>query len=86
MYIKASILDAMIIAGVIYLQSSGIANLPVVPIFSMLGAIALTIIEIKSICEKSEEKGDLSQATKTIRELLESPSLKTFLSQLEKKE
>lgn len=81
-----TILDAMIIAGVIYLQSSGIANLPVVPIFSMLGAIALTIIEIKSICEKSEEKGDLSQTTKTIRELLESPSLKTFLSQLEKKE
>lgn len=81
-----TILDAMIIAGVIYLQSSGIAALPVVPIFSMLGAIALTIIEIKSIFEKSEEKGDLSQATKTIRELLESPSLKTFLSQLEKKE
>ncbi len=78
-----TILDAMIIAGVIYLQSSGIAVLPVVPIFSMLGAIALTIIEIKSICEKSEEKGDLSQATKTIKELLESPSLKTIIKQLQ---
>lgn len=81
-----TILDGMIIAGIIYLRASDIASLPVIPIFSMLGAIALTLIEIKSICEKSEEKGDLSQAAKTIKELLESPTLKTLLSQLEKKE
>lgn len=81
-----TILDGMIIAGIIYLRTSDIASLPVIPIFSMLGAIALTLIEIKSICEKSEEKGDLSQAAKTIKELLESPTLKTLLSQLEKKE
>ncbi len=78
-----TILDGMIIAGVIYLRSTGIASLPIVPIFSLLGAIALTIIEIKSICEKAEEKGDPSQATKTIRELLESPSLKTIIKQLQ---
>lgn len=81
-----TILDGMIIAGVIYMQIANIASLPIIPIFSLLGAIALTSIEIKSICEKSEEKGDLSQAANTIKELLESPSLKTFLSQLEKKE
>ena len=81
-----TILDGMIIAGIIYLRATGIASLPIVPGFSLLGAIALTIIEIKSICEKSEEKGALSQATKTIKELLESPSLKNILSQFEKEE
>lgn len=78
-----TILDGMIIAGIIYLSATGIASLPIVPGFSLLGAIALTIIEIKSIYEKSEEKGDLSQATKTIKELLESPSLKTIIKQLQ---
>ena len=78
-----TILDGMIIAGIIYMQATGIASLPIIPIFSLLGAIALTTIEIKSICEKSEEKGDLSQAAKTIKELLESPNIKTILKQLQ---
>ena len=79
-----TILDGMIIAGVIYMQISNIASLPIIPIFSLLGAIALTSIEIKSICEKSEEKGDLSQAANTIKELLESPSFKTILKQFQR--
>lgn len=80
-----TILDGMIIAGIIYLQATNIASVPIIPIFSLLGAIALTIIEIKSICEKAEEKGDLSQAAKTIKELLESPSIKTIFKQLQEK-
>lgn len=79
-----TILDGMIIAGVIYMQIANIASLPIIPIFSLLGAIALTSIEIKSICEKSEEKGDLSQAANTIKELLESPSFKTILKQFQR--
>jgi hypothetical protein len=79
-----TILDGMIIAGVIYMQIANIAYLPIIPIFSLLGAIALTSIEIKSICEKSEEKGDLSQAAKNIKELLESPSFKTILKQFQR--
>ena len=78
-----TILDGMIIAGIIYMQANGIASWPIIPLFSLLGAIALTSIEIKSICEKSEEKGDLSQAAKTIKELLESPNIKTILKQLQ---
>ena len=77
-----TILDGMIIAGVIYLRSTGVATFPVIPMFSMLGAIALTIIEIKSICEKSNEKGDLTQAAATIKELLESPHIKTIIKNL----
>ena len=79
-----TILDGMIIACVIYMQIANIASLPIIPIFSLLGAIALTSIEIKSICEKSEEKGDLSQAANTIKELLESPSFKTILKQFQR--
>lgn len=73
----------MIIAGIIYMQANGIASWPIIPLFSLLGSIALTSIEIKSICEKSEEKGDLSQAAKNIKELLESPSFKTILKQFQ---
>ena len=78
-----TILDGMIIAGIVYLRTTDVATFPIIPIFSMLGAIALTIIEIKSICEKTEEKGDLSQAANTIKELLESPSFKTIIKQLQ---
>ena len=52
-----TILDGMIIAGIVYLRTTDVATFPIIPLFSMLGAIALTIIEIKSICEKTEEKG-----------------------------
>ena len=79
-----TILDGMIIAGIIYMQANGIASWPIIPLFSLLGSIALTSIEIKSICEKSEEKGDLSQAANTIKELLESPSFKTILKQFQR--
>ena len=78
-----TILDGMIIAGIVYLRTTNVATFPIIPIFSMLGAIALTIIEIKSICEKAEDKGDLSQAANTIKELLESPSFKTIIKQLQ---
>ena len=78
-----TILDGMIIAGIVYLRTTDVATFPIIPIFSMLGAIALTIIEIKSICEKAEDKGDLSQAATTIKELLESPSFKTIIKQLQ---
>lgn len=80
-----TILDAMIIAGVFYFQTINVISLPIIPIFSMLGAIALAIIEIKSICEKSEDKGDFTQAALTIKEILESPTLKNILSHIEKK-
>lgn len=52
-----TIIDAMQIAAVIYLRAAcGYENIPLFPILTLLGAIGIAIIEVKSIYEKSDEK------------------------------
>ena len=51
-----SVIDAMQMAAVAYLGVTGAAQLPMVPAFTLFGAICIAIIEVKSIYEKAEEK------------------------------
>ncbi len=51
-----TVIDAMQIAGVEYLRVEAGFELPLVPVFTLLGAIGTALIEIKSIYEKAEEK------------------------------
>ena len=52
-----TIIDAMQIAAVIYLHAAcGYENIPLLPILTLLGAIGIAIIEVKSIYEKADEK------------------------------
>ncbi len=52
-----TIIDAMQIAAVIYLRAAcGYENIPLFPILTLLGAIGIAIIEVKSIYEKADEK------------------------------
>ena len=53
-----------------------------VPVFTFVGAVALAFIEVKSIYEKSQEKGDLTDAADIARQLLKNPSLHQFLTYL----
>lgn len=77
-----TIIDAMILTGMAYLRYSVGWDLLFIPVFTFVGAVALAFIEVKSICEKSQEKGDLTDAADIARQLLKNPSLHHFLTYL----
>jgi len=54
--IALSVIDAMQMAGVWYLDKYYGYNIPLIPIITMLGAIGIGLIELKSIFEKAEDK------------------------------
>ena len=65
-----SIIDVLIFASLHCLMESGIDLMPCFPYMTTLGAISLTLIEVKSICERSDEKGDLRMTVTRLLELL----------------
>lgn len=65
-----TVIDVMLIASLRYLQSDGVSLIPVFPYFSSLGAVSLVLIEIKSILEHSDEKGDLRRTLASLIDIL----------------
>lgn len=63
-----TVIDFMLIAALDRLAASGITLIPSFPFFTGFGALALTLIEVKSILESSDEKGDIRR---TIRDLFD---------------
>lgn len=51
-----TVIDSMQLAGVEYLRLTVAWGLPLIPVFTLLGAIGVALIEIKSIYEKADEK------------------------------
>ena len=64
-----SVIDAMQMAAVAYLGVTGAAKLPMLPAFTLFGAICIAIIEVKSIYEKASEKQQ-AEADEAVRTLL----------------
>ena len=64
-----SVIDAMQIIAVLYLQAVNGFEIPVAPVFTFLGSICIALIEVKSIHEKAEEK-EQDDAEKVARLLL----------------
>ena len=54
----------------IFLHDSGSLSLPEFPFLTTFGALSLALIEVKSICEKAEDKGDLRRAATLLSDLL----------------
>ena len=65
-----SIIDVLILTSLHCLKESGIDLMPCFPYMTTFGAISLTLIEVKSICERSDEKGDLRMTVTRLLELL----------------
>ncbi len=51
-----TVVDLMQMGLVMYVRLSCLWNVPLVPLFTVIGAIGIAAIEVKSIFEKSEEK------------------------------
>lgn len=77
-----TVIDSMTISAAFFLNKTLLWNIPPIPVFTFLGAISLALIEVKSICEKSEEKGDLSQAADILQKLIKNPSTKELITWL----
>lgn len=54
--IALTVIDAMQMAAIWYLETYYEYKIPIFPVLSLLGAIGIGLIEIKSIYEKAEDK------------------------------
>ena len=72
-----SVLDSMQIAAVIYLRCFEQYQLLIFPLFTLLGALGMALIELKSIFEKEEEKqqADYRDAADALMKILRTPDL-----------
>ena len=68
-----TVIDAMQMAAVVYVRvACGYAAVPLLPVLTLVGAIGIAIIEVKSIYEKAEgkEQRNFDEAASTIASLL----------------
>lgn len=77
-------IDAMLTATAMLLQSTAGWNIPAFPLFTTIGAIAMTLIEAKSVMENTQQKSDYTTTLKSINELLENPDLKNLAEHIKK--
>jgi len=82
--IALTVVDVMIIAGAAYLRSTQGWNVPIFPVCTLLGALALAMLEVKSICEKASDKGDLQEAAAMLRQLLSNVSAADLAAWIER--
>ena len=67
-----SVIDAMQMVAVLYLRMTDTATVPILPVFTLFGALSIAIIEVKSIYEKASEKeqADADEAARMVLKLL----------------
>ncbi|MDE7443324.1 MAG: phage holin family protein, partial [Muribaculaceae bacterium] len=68
--IALTVLDAMVMGAAIYLERFQGWNIPAFPAFSLIGALGLTLIEIKSICENTGKRKEMEHVSKMVSEIL----------------
>ncbi len=82
--IALTVIDIMIIAGAAYLRSTQGWDIPIFPVCTLVGAVALALIEVKSICENASEKGDMQEAAALLRKVLSSVSAAEILAWIDR--
>lgn len=65
-----TVIDFMLMAALDSLAASGTKLIPPFPYFTSLGALSLALIEVKSIFESSDEKGDMRRSLRELLDLL----------------
>lgn len=77
--IALSAVDLLLVISMLSLRSTMGWHLPVFPLFTTVGAVAMTLIEVKSVMENAHKKSDLTSMAATAAALLSDPALKSFL-------
>ena len=70
MLFSLTLIDAMYVTAAMVMRATGMDFLPAFPFLTTFGALGLALIEVKSILEKADQKGDLAQAASLLKDLL----------------
>lgn len=68
-----SVIDSMVVMAALLLRSTMEWNVPVLPVFTTIGAICLTLIEAKSVVENSQKRSEYTAAAEALTGLLSDP-------------
>lgn len=77
-----TVIDIMIVISAMMLQATVGWTVPAFPAFTTLGAIALTLIEAKSVMENTQRKADYTSTARAVNDLLSAPELKELITRL----
>lgn len=77
-----TIIDVLLVLSVFLLQATAGIHLPAFPLFTTLGAIGLTLIEVKSVMENSRHRKDLQDAARSVNDLLQDPAITELMERL----
>lgn len=77
-----TIIDVLLVLSVFLLQATAGISLPAFPLFTTLGAIGLTLIEVKSVMENSRHRKDLQDAARSVNDLLQDPAITELMERL----
>lgn len=78
------IVDGLQILSVMALRVTMEWRLPVFPALTVAGALAMCLIEVKSIMENTHRRSDFTSVVNSASDLLKDPSVREFLDALRK--
>lgn len=81
--IALTVIDAMQMGGIWYLDNYYDCHIPIFPLVTLLGALGMSLVEIKSIYEKGDEKvkGDYKEVALLAAEIAKHKSDPTEIAQ-----
>lgn len=77
-------IDAMLATTAMLLQSTAGWSIPALPLFSTIGAVAMTLIEAKSVVENTQQKTDYTSTAQALNRILENPELNALAEHIKK--
>lgn len=77
-----TVIDLLVISAVTYLRVVGGWSLPPFPLFTTIGAVGLSCIELKSIYENSQEKGDYDTIRRALTRMMTDREFRAALDKL----
>lgn len=80
--IALTVVDAMIVSAALMLRSTMQWAIPVFPLFTTLGALALAMIEGKSVMENTQRRTDFTKAAASVNDLLNNKELRKLIASL----
>lgn len=77
-----TVIDAMLAVSAIMLRATAGWSLPAFPLFTTLGAVAITLIEVKSVIENTQRRDDFTSTARAITDMLDTPQFRELADRL----
>lgn len=79
-----SVIDALLVLSALLLRVTAGYELPLFPLMTTLGAVGLTLIELKSVMENTRRKSDIMSAARSLSDMLGSKEVRGLVEELKK--